>query len=109
MPNHIHGIIRIENQDPIDVPQHVYGFETIENSKRPRERRGRRSLPGLIKGFKSVTTRIFLRHYNSYELAALWQASYYDEVIRNEEHYTRVLDYIDQNPMRWADDKYFSH
>ncbi len=50
MPNHIHAIIIIENTDPIETIEKQYAFQISE-------RRGRRSLQGLIKDFKSVTTR----------------------------------------------------
>ena len=36
-----------------------------------------------------------------------WQKSFYDEVIRNEAHYQSAWNYIDGNPSKWAEDKYF--
>lgn len=108
MPNHIHGIIVISGQEPLEFQKGRHGFETVEQMDLDRERRGRRSLQGLIKDFKSVTTRFYKQLEDDSSIKSLWQASYYDEVIRNEGHYTRVLDYIDQNPMRWGEDKYFS-
>ena len=84
MPNHIHGIV------VIDAPEHD---ETAE-------RRGRRSLPELVRAFKSVTTREFNRIVPTSEKNMLWQGSYYDEVIRNNSHLDFVRQYIDSNPAR---------
>lgn len=97
MPNHIHGIIAIENQSEL-YPQKQYGFEIAE-------RRGRRSLQGLIKDFKSVTTRIYQKEFNGE--GSLWQKSFYDEMINNEEHFQYAWQYIDENPRIWNEDKYF--
>ena len=97
MPNHIHGIIAIKNDDEIHTDK-KYGFEIAE-------RRGRRSLQGLMKDFKSVTTRIYKKEFNGTK--SLWQKSFYDEVIKNDEHFKFAWQYIDENPRIWNEDKYF--
>ena len=98
MPNHIHGIIIIKNANPIDPIDKKFGFEIAE-------RRGRRSLQGLVKDFKSVTTRIYKNMYGSSE--SLWQESFYDEIIKSERQYQDVWKYIDANPLMWhLDDLY---
>ena len=91
MPNHIHGII------VIDAPKE----ETAE-------RRGRRSLPDLVRAFKSVTTREYKRMFGVTEQDALWQSSYYDEIIRNDAHLAAVQSYIDGNPSKWTEDEYYT-
>ena len=37
----------------------------------------------------------------------LWQRSYHEHVIRNEPDYREIWNYIDANPARWAEDRYF--
>ena len=100
MPDHIHMIININNDYGIQkfYPK-KYGFENIDicnNSanKQHKERRGRRSLQGLIKDFKSVTTRKYGKK--------LWQKSYYEHIIRNEKEYYQICNYIQQNPLRYV-------
>lgn len=95
MPNHIHGIIVIKNEDTIAHHEKKYAFEVTE-------RRGRRSLQGLIKDFKSVTTRYYKKMFDT-ELS-LWQESFYDEVIKDQEHYNHIWQYIDTNPLQWKQD-----
>lgn len=98
MPNHIHGIIIIKNER-LDLPEKKkYAFEITE-------RRGRRSLQGLIKDFKSVTTRIYKNMFLQNE--SLWQTSFYYEIIRNDEHLYSILKYIEQNPLKWEHDELF--
>ena len=33
---------------------------------------------------------------------SIWQRSYYDHVIRNQQDYDDVWEYIDNNPRKWA-------
>ena len=36
-----------------------------------------------------------------------WQRNYHDHVIRNQEDYNRIAEYIENNPFRWAEDRYY--
>jgi hypothetical protein len=36
-----------------------------------------------------------------------WQSRFYDHIIRNEESYQRISDYICNNPKLWEDDKFY--
>ena len=38
---------------------------------------------------------------------SIWQKSYYDHIIRNDDEYRQIWQYIDENPAKWAEDKYF--
>ncbi|HPF56283.1 MAG TPA: hypothetical protein PLV03_07065 [Clostridiales bacterium] len=98
MPNHIHGIIVVKNAEPIEQKENDFTFKITE-------RRGRRSLQGLIKDFKSVTTRYYKKRFNND--FSLWQDSFYDEVIRDQEHYDNIWEYIEMNPIKWEEDEYY--
>ncbi len=52
-----------------------------------------------IKSFKIMVTKSIGRQ--------IFQRSYYDHVIRNEEDYVRICEYITNNPYRWTEDKYY--
>ena len=39
---------------------------------------------------------------------SLWQTSYYDHVIRNEADAFRVREYMENNPARWQEDRYYT-
>ena len=34
----------------------------------------------------------------------LWQANYYDHIIRNETEYQNISEYIANNPIKWEED-----
>ena len=38
---------------------------------------------------------------------SLWQKLFHDHIIRNEEEYRKIWEYIDTNPLKWEDDCYF--
>ena len=38
---------------------------------------------------------------------ALWQRSYHEHVIRNESDYREIREYIENNPARWIEDRYY--
>lgn len=37
----------------------------------------------------------------------IWQRNYYEHIIRNEESYERISNYIRDNPKRWSEDKFY--
>ena len=39
--------------------------------------------------------------------AALWQRSFHEHVIRGEEDYRQIWEYIDTNPAKWTEDRYY--
>ena len=38
----------------------------------------------------------------------IWQSRSYDHVIRNEQDYLRIWQYIESNPARWKEDKLYT-
>lgn len=38
---------------------------------------------------------------------SIWQRSYYDHVIRSEQEYVEIAEYILGNPGKWFEDTYF--
>ena len=92
MPDHIHGIIRIENPEKIHHPKGDFDFQVAERWRH-------RSLHGVIRDFKSVTTRQYKAMFQVNE--SLWQDSFYDMVIRSQEQYIEIWNYIENNPRKW--------
>ncbi len=94
MPNHIHGIIIIENGNPIGQAQGP--APTI-------------TLPDLIKRYKTLTTRKYIDgvRSNSWKpfKKRLWQRNYYEHIIRNDIELDEIRKYITDNPAKWAEDK----
>jgi REP element-mobilizing transposase RayT len=91
MPNHIHMVLVVENDDLSDI--HESGI--IE----------------FVQEFKSKAVMIYIKGVKEglYEPFSkkIWQRSYYDNVIRNKDTYDLIWDYIDNNPLKWSLDKYY--
>ena len=86
MPNHVHILLTIQRAGQSPAPTH--------------------DLSSMIGAFKSRTTKTVNRMMNT-PGRKLWQRSYFDHVVRNEEDYLRIWQYIDTNPAQWAEDEYY--
>lgn len=86
MPNHVHGIIIIED-NVADA-----NFASTTN-------RTEMLLSKVIQLFKRAVT-IQINKERSGK-SAVWQRSYFDRVIRNEKELYQIRNYIRQNPLKW--------
>lgn len=86
MPNHIHMLIRI------DKPCLGAGQCPAPTEKTV-------TLPKIISAFKSLCSREAGQR--------IWQRGYYEHVCRSEFDYTVCCQYIQDNPIRWAEDEYY--
>jgi REP element-mobilizing transposase RayT len=86
MPNHIHGILVIGEPGP--APQ------------LSRQRKHR--LSEIVRGFKSMSAREINR--GTRDRRPLWQRGYYEHIIRDDADLARIREYIDNNPIAWAND-----
>jgi hypothetical protein len=41
-------------------------------------------------------------------MGKLWQRNYYEHIIRNEQSFQTISNYISSNPSKWKDDKFYS-
>ena len=100
MPNHIHGIIFIHGIVGATGRSPLPQNETSRYAHGPAPK----SIGALVAGFKSsVTKRInILRNAPG---VPIWQRNYYEHIIRNEEDYERIFNYIATNPSKWAEDE----
>jgi len=89
MPNHIHAILRIENNCP-DLPPKSNGI-----AYRPPK-----SISSFVAGFKSAATKR-INEYRKMPRSPVWQSRFYDHIIRNDDEYIRIKKYILENPKNW--------
>jgi REP element-mobilizing transposase RayT len=101
MPTHIHAIIIIENQAAGAPPRgpSLAPSEQFTLSPRP-------TLMDIICAYKSLTTRL-CNIKDCIEGRKIWQTSFFDRIIRNEQEYLNTWQYIDENPAKWEEDKYY--
>jgi len=74
MPNHVHMIIFIENGRTQFAP----------------------TISRIIKQWKGAITKIVG--------FSPWQKSFHDRIIRNDDEYCRIVEYIENNPEMWHND-----
>ena len=68
------------------------------------ERHAGRSLQDVMRFFKTMTTNEYIRNVREGAVLPfkqkLWQKSYYDHIIRSEQDYYEIWEYIENNPKR---------
>ncbi len=97
MPNHIHGIVIIEQLIPTVETPHC-GVST--NTKNPHHKPQWKpnSLGSIICQFKSITTK-HVRSIGSPNFS--WQSRFHEHIIRNDNDLNRIRKYIKNNPLKW--------
>ena len=63
----------------------------------------------IVGAYKSLVTNGCLAIYKSKNetMGQLWQRNYYERIIRNEQLYQTISDYIINNPAKWQNDKFY--
>ncbi|MCE5300143.1 MAG: transposase [Spirochaetia bacterium] len=82
--------VKIERS--VIMPNHAHLIVSIE----PRTRK----LSTVVQVLKSLTT-MRLTGNNG---ILLWQRSFHDHIIRDEDEYARIWEYIENNPLKWEED-----
>ena len=103
----IHKWVReVENKFPnVVIDKYVVMSDHLHLIVTIKERHIGRSLPDVMRFFKTMTTNEYIRGVKNSELqpfeGKLWQKSYYDHVIRNQQDYNEIWEYIENNPTKW--------
>jgi len=118
MPNHVHGILIItqnaSNVSGADADTvetlHATSLQTTPYPPQPRKNEQMamispksNSVSTIIRSYKSAVSKH--AHRLGYEFQ--WQPRFHDHIIRNEESFQNISNYIINNPVNWQDDKYF--
>ena len=83
MPNHIHVILIVDNNGTSKAP----------------------SPTNNIISHSVSTLKRFINKEIGYNI---FQRSFYDHVIRDQNDYLKIWNYIDTNPAKWQEDKYYN-
>ena len=96
MPNHVHGIILLN-----EIPSSKYKNHDEKNPA---------SISKIVGAYKSLVTNGCLELYKcqNITMGKFWQRNYYEHIIRNEKSYATISDYIVNNPAKWKEDKFYS-
>jgi len=124
MPNHVHGIIELsgtatagdENNVGVqDVGKQTVGgqnFEPLPPAPPPPTSSPQnqfqhiipRSIGSIVRGYKIGVTKSFRDNTDIYHV---WQRNYHEHIIRSEQSYLRISEYIINNPKVWENDKFY--
>ena len=114
MPDHIHAIVMIDGENEIggngvhtqcrDVARNVStparnvstGVDTQMANISPRKN----SLAVVIRGIKSSITKFA----NENNIPFTWQTRFHDRIIRNQDEFDKISDYIEKNVVNWRND-----
>ena len=89
MPNHIHLIIQITER--------INPFPTINFN-----------ISNVVGKFKAAVTRNVGNAFMHSEKNQIWQRSFHDHIIRGENDYLKIWNYIDTNPQKWKEDCFYT-
>lgn len=131
MPNHLHGIIEIVRTshdeivrtshgmslpNPVGTHHGVSQYENINNTVGTRHgvssnehlRQFAKPIPEsistIINQYKSSVKRWCNKNGHDY---FKWQSRFYDHIIRSEDDYYKISNYIINNPAKWQEDKFY--
>ena len=117
MPNHLHLIVcidgsRVACRDAAnrtdaacrDVACRVSTGETGENNKMQEIADQCGLLSTAMGGMKSALTN----HAHSNKIPFGWQTRFHDHIIRDQEEWERIANYIKNNPASWENDKFYT-
>lgn len=120
MPNHMHGIVVLI--EPVGA-----GFTPAQNNNNRATARvaPTKTVGDIVGAYKSLVANECLKIFKlnwkmknpvgvnragaspAPTMGKLWQRNYYEHIIRNEQSYQTISNYIINNPANWASDKFF--
>lgn len=119
MPNHVHLLLTLERAATRAAPTGAgtqaaarivpTGAGTRADARvAPTDSRTRAAteLGRLVGTVKSRS--VHLAAGRGLEAGRLWQRGYYDHIVRSENDFLRIWTYIDNNPLRWELDCYYT-
>ncbi len=101
LPNHYPNCILDEF---IIMPNHVHGIVVIQNQNTNNNKTKQYSVSEIIRGFKTFTARK-INYSRCTKGMPFWQSRFHDRIIRNEEELNRIREYIFNNVLNWESDR----
>jgi len=118
MPNHIHGIVELANVGaasdnhrndviaPVVGAQFIAPNECADKFKKGAINRAP-TIGQVVREFKARCTHA-INGIDQMKGRRVWHRNYYEHIIRNEPAYLKIVEYIQTNPLKWLEDKYYT-
>lgn len=107
MPNHIHGIIVINDPGGVgaihELPLHASPHASPLRKLYLRDRRNM-SLPKII-GYLKMNSAKRINQQRNTPGVPVWQRNYYERIIRDESEWHAIRQYMLDNPVKWEEDE----
>ena len=91
----------VEMANYVVMPNHLHLLLVIRETETTRL-----SVPQLVGVLKAKMTQSCKAA--GYPNRKLFQTSFYDHVVRTEQDYAEIWAYIDGNPQKWLDDRFYT-
>lgn len=102
MPNHMHGILVLgdPNTEGLDLTD-----TKIQWALKP-------TVGQVVGAYCSCSQNACLKHVKENEpdriLGKIWQRNFHEHIIRHQQSFDTISNYIIENPKKWKDDRFFS-
>jgi putative transposase len=101
MPNHVHLLIKVLPDEMVETHRVRLIGKNDEQLDLARDK-SVQIIPNMVKMFKASVSSVCKKQ----KLFFGWQARYYDEIIKDKNHYWAVKNYIKNNVRNWDKDEY---
>ncbi len=122
MPNHFHAILEIVGatlvvaQNDVNIQNDVVAQNVVVAQNGNGNKQGQpqgiaptgKTIGDMVGAFESITTMQYIRgvknnNWQTFD-KKLWQRNYWEHIIRNEQSYLKISEYIINNPANWNND-----
>lgn len=107
MPNHFHAIMEIVGATLV-VAQNDMGQPDMGQPQGIAPTTKPKTVGDMVGAFQSIVTVEYIRGVKQLGWepfnGRLWQRNYWEHIIRNEQSYQRISEYIINNPKNWEND-----
>ena len=99
----------VQNAVAQNVPNGIIALNDVGATARVAPTTTNATIGDIVGAYKSLVANGCLDIYKTKNetMGKLWQRNYYEHIIRNEQSYQTISDYIINNPAKWKDDKFF--
>ena len=91
------GVVTVDHA--VVMPNHVHRLLSIHSQRLGGRRNAAPTISSVVNQFKGSVTKAVG--------APCWQKSFHDHIVRGESDYLRIWEYIDSNPGKWTEDRYY--
>lgn len=89
------------------MPNHLHAVVTLPNPTRATQP----SLSDIMGWFKTITTKRYIHGVRNLDWPPfdghVWHGSFHDRIIRDDDAYAAIVRYVEANPRRWQEDRFF--